>query len=171
MIKKNSQQYSTVIKRALEQMATPLPVSFGYWITVVNELSLQSLDQSKDDTTYPRIIVQANFTESRNESNLYEADARVNIYIVDETIEDYTTGQRIENVYEPILYPLYDDLIYTLYRSGLFVWDDSNLPLGNVPHDKKDLFYIGVLDSNQNKLNNTVDAIEISIPNLRIRKC
>lgn len=171
MIKKPSIQFNTTLKKALAGMETPLPISFGYWITVVNELSLQALDQSKDDVTYPRIIIQADFTEDRNDSNLYEAESRVRIYVVDQTIEDYTTDQRIENKYEPLLYPLYDDVIFTLYRSGLFVWDDDNLPLGNVPHKKQDLFYMSNEGQSQNKLNNIVDAIEIDIENLRLRKC
>jgi hypothetical protein len=102
-------------------------------------------------------------------------DYQLNLAILSHTDKNYTSEERMEKVFKPVLYPLYEKFLKALYNSGLFGWDRRTLEVPS--HTKIDRPYWGTQSATGNNLRNTfsdpLDAIEIL--NLRVtqnsRKC
>ena len=78
------------------------------------------------------------------------------IVIVDLTKQNYTTQQSLDNVFIPVLNPIYVELINKLkvYYSNEF---------SRLPHNKKDHFFYSAEEAkDQNKLAEYLDAVEIT---------
>ena len=85
----------------------------------------------------------------------------LNLAIVEWTEKTYNAAQRYENVYKPVLYPLYERFMEALKQSGLFFWENMS---AYPPHTKVDRLYYGTLGSEGNQkriFNDPLDAIEI----------
>jgi len=126
---------------------------YGTYQNFVNEfLEKDSYSQEK----YPAIYLLQPFSENTDVQNigiLYEAE--IQIYIVNHTEPNYSISDRYDEVFKPILYPIYEVLINELrnYRGFQF-------PLSNIKHTKQDLPHWG--DGNANFANDYIDAIHIT---------
>lgn len=92
----------------------------------------------------------------------------LNIGILHMTEKNFNAEERYQNVFKPVLYPLYDLFLKSLRESGLFMWPgDIEIP----PHTKLDRPYWGTTTPNGNDRNifsDPLDAIEIL--NLKINQ-
>jgi hypothetical protein len=115
---------------------------------------------AKKNFRYPLIALKTPFDEHVKNGRVH---VQLNIIIVQETEKEYTTPERREQVFKPILYPLYKKFLETLTQSGLFYWEhsvDGELP----EHIKVDRYYWGTHSTNGNVANilsDPLDAIEI----------
>jgi hypothetical protein len=86
--------------------------------------------------------------------------------IVNRTDQNYNAEQRLERVFKPILYPLFELFFEALQKSPLFMWPgDLRYP----PHTKIDRYYWGTQSGAvnvKNIMSDPIDAIEIQ--NLKI---
>ena len=83
----------------------------------------------------------------------------LNLVIVTDTEKTYHTHERIENVYKPVLWPLYESLMNHIRLSGLFDIDSS----GRIPHTETDRFFYSPLPAHdQNVFSAVLDAVEIT---------
>lgn len=101
------------------------------------------------------------------------AIARLNLIIATATRPNYKSHQRQEVSFDPVLYPIYDELMRQIRRRGLFVVVN---PRSDMPHDKIDRKYWGreiVGGTDANKLADHLDAIEIRDLRLKLsnQKC
>jgi hypothetical protein len=74
-------------------------------------------------------------------------------------------GDRLSKIYKPILYPIYMKFMKAILVSHKF-WVKPPF----IENKRKDLYYLQSLGSDQNKINDIVDAIELKIPSLDIIK-
>src|SRR5690606_23217373 len=91
----------------------------------------------------------------------------LNIAILDFTERNYNAEERMENVFKPVLFPLYEKFMKELRNSGLFMWDgNQSMP----PHIKINRYYWGTQSSEGNEANIFSDPLDaIEIVNLKIR--
>jgi hypothetical protein len=136
---------------------------FGYWPIVAQELQNEAKSKTLDGQRYPLIFLNADFEEQIIDYR----KIRINptFYILTMTHMNYTIQQRLDNVYKPILYQIYCDFMTAIHESKKF-WIFEK----EIPHTRKDLFYLQNLSAAQNQVNDIVDAVELKIPSLDMIK-
>jgi hypothetical protein len=92
----------------------------------------------------------------------------LNIAIIEETKRNLNAEERLEQVFIPILYPLYERFFEELRNSGLFMWpNDQDKP----EHVSIDRFYYGVTQGSGNVENVFADPLDaIEIIDLKLRQ-
>lgn len=136
-----------------------LNYQYGY----VEELN-QTLEQwTKSDEfgskKLPAVYIPQPFTIDRNNVNFY-GDITFDILLFASTEKDWKAAERIERVFEPILYPLYLQILEAIKQSIIF--DVQYF----IPHKQTDFYYW----ENQDKyLTDKVDCLKMSDVKLRIK--
>jgi hypothetical protein len=106
------------------------------------------------------------FEEVRGQEAGVYCEARLRIIIAHQTVNTYKEQDRETNVFRPVLYPIYYELIRQLSLHPQIMPVNEN----RVPHSKWDRSYWGTRqqgDGEKNMLNDYVDAIDID--NLRVK--
>lgn len=138
---------------------------FGHRLEIANLLLKKDTNSTKKYEKYPLIALRLPTAETIADEM---AGQGLNIVIVTLTKKDYTTAQRYEKVFKPILYPLYYRFFDALRASGKFTWKEY----GKMPqHTKTDKPFWGVTGNEGNAkyiFNDPLDAIEIT--NLKINQ-
>lgn len=123
------------------------------------EINTRLLDKpQRVDEKYPLVALRLDIPERVSSLGM---EVELNIAIMTYTNESYTAKQRYDNVFRPILYPLYEDFISQLRISGKFSWQNFHEP---PPHTKIDRPFWGTQNSEGNTANffsDPLDAIEI----------
>lgn len=141
----------------------PISFKFGYWSTVAAELLNEGRSKALTDMRFPLIFLNADIQEK--DSDFRTIEINPTFYIITQTEAKYDIDTRLEMIYKTELYPIYKDFIKAIRKSHKF-WIYG----GQVPHDKKDMFYLQNLAANQNKINMIVDAIEVRFNKLDMIK-
>lgn len=136
----------------------------GHPVEISNRL-LDKNNKGQEYKKYPLIALKMDIEESFDEGLV---DYNLNIAIFCYTDKNWNAEERIENVFKPVLAPLYDEFIKQLNYSGLFQWEgDSRVP----PHKRILRPYWGNSQKNGNTehmFSDPLDAIEIQ--NLKLKK-
>lgn len=109
---------------------------------------------------FPMIALNGDFQYTRRGTLI---DYKLNLLIATSTKESYTTDDREDTNYIPILYPLYESFLYCFANIGLFQWDsteDARVP----PHQPINRYFYGAADKDaniKNMFDEPVDAIEL----------
>lgn len=138
---------------------------FGHRLEISNRLLEKNQDKVFKYKKYPLIALRMDFPE-RVYEGLWHFD--LNIAILAFTDKNYNAEERYENVFKPILYPLYRTFLEKIKHSGLFMWPGDQ---SVAPHTKIDRPYWGIEEKEKNSkyiFNDPLDAIEIV--NLRINQ-
>lgn len=138
-----------------------LHFDFGNYIEIANKLSLKNRNNQK----YPLFALILDVEENESENLTVYKSFNFRMVIAYHTVKNYTSKQRRDNIFKPILQPLYRKLINAFIDSTSF-----NIANGYIEHTKYDRYFLGTSAENQNRLNDYVDAIEIEIRNLEINK-
>ena len=132
---------------------------YGNYIELANKLSLKNRNNQK----YPLFALIQDVTETEtSEDGVYKI-YDFNMIIAYNTRQDYTTQERLTNIFKPILQPLYRDLIEEIKSSNYFVIDREF-----IDHTKTNRYFLGSETPNQNRLNDYVDVIEINFRNMKL---
>lgn len=132
---------------------------YGHRVEIAKRLDEQNRDTDKKNKKYPLIALRLDTTEK-----VYDGiwHFNLNIAIANWTDKNYNAEQRYDQVFEPVLYPLYLRFLEALRQSGLFFWPEEH---GKIPpHEKIDRLFWGTAGSegNEKKLfSDPLDAIEI----------
>lgn len=111
---------------------------------------------SQRDNKYPLIILFLDIEETRDPDPNTVVVYRCNLAIVDQTDTNYTAAERLENVFEPILWEIYDDFMDILKENLHYFLSKS------IPHTKFDRFFWSTEGAGeQNVLAAQLDAVEI----------
>lgn len=131
---------------------------YGHRLEIANRLKAKDGLVGVKDEKYPLIALRLDTEEGIGEG-FPKQD--LNIIIATLTKKQYNAEQRYENVFKPILQPLYLSFIQALRESGLFIWPN----LQDFPtHTKIDRPYWGTANAEENVKNlfdDPIDAIEI----------
>lgn len=140
--------------------ADPLAPYYMYGhVTEINQrLLLKDKDMVEKYRKYPLVVLNMDIAEeSRNGMWHYN----LNIAILNYTDRKLNAEQRMAQVFKPILYPIYDDLMVNLKKVGKFSWKPYTL---YPPHTKIDRPFWGNKQGGgnvENILSDPIDAIEI----------
>lgn len=130
---------------------------FGHRLEIANTLTEKENSQFKYQR-YPLVALRLDIAEQNNKGII---QVKLNMAVMTKTEQNYTAKQRYDNVFKPVLYPLYDSLIEALRTSGIFFWSGNLL----VPaHTKLDRPYWGTQfeEGNvKNIFNDPIDAVEL----------
>lgn len=125
---------------------------------IVNKVS--DLEKHNTPKTFPLIALNGDYQYIRRGKLI---DYKLNLLIAVSTKAEYSTEEREENNYIPVLYPLYESFLDCFNKVGLFMWDtteDAVVP----PHQPVNRYYYGTNNSDgniKNMFNEPVDAIEL----------
>lgn len=137
----------------------------GHIIELNNTLQQKDKSITQRFKKYPCVFLREPI-ETNKVGDFYEFT--LNIAIFASSQKDWKSSDRHENVIQPILNPIYNELIRELRKIGLFQWDGD---LTTPPHRYKELPNLGVESRNGNLayvLNDVTDAV--TIENLKLKK-
>jgi hypothetical protein len=148
------------IYEAIGAIATELDVNFI--VGGKTEIQQRLIEQMKGGIVdrYPAILLFTPIPQARNEAGGMEKAVinDVEIVFVADTKRNYSTPERITNVYTPVLWPLYNGFIDELAVSKNIHLADNDVT------SYVDLFYYSAsLAKEQNTLAAALDAISIKL--------
>lgn len=139
----------------------------GHPLDIVKVLQEKTTSDTLKFKKWPLIALFQDFTETIGNNQRFQSSTSLNVIIAVDTSPDYDSGQRYDNTFRTILYPVYDLFIEKLIASGWFY-----ISSGLVPHDKIDRLYWGrkgLYGNKGNIFNDYIDAIEIQNLQLSLR--
>jgi len=141
--------------------------SYGHILEIANELTKKDNSTAiKSFEKYPIILLPLDLDSEFNPLFNSFDYTNVRLIIANKTQPTYTSKDRIKENFDPILYPLYEQLITGLSRNRSII-PQQIAPF--TPHKKTDrLFWGSQLNNNANVVNDFLDAIEVSNLSLRI---
>lgn len=132
---------------------------FGHHKEVMKNLTLKEESISKPPK-YPLVWLVTPFMETSTKSKYTTCNLR--LIIVNDTQENYTMPERRDNVFLPILYPVFAELLNQFEKSTKF----SFVP--PLSYEKMDLQYARVDSTGKNLLNDAVDVIDLRLKDIQV---
>lgn len=157
-------QYIIANETAVQGSASPiqqLNFQFGHYNELIETLFQYNQSQEERYNKYPLVWLRTDFRERRGQEIGTYAEVFLNIVICHATQQTLKSTERLTNVFKPVLYPIYYELLNQLYLHPMTIAYDGSL----MSHDKYDRYYWGT--SKVGKTTDYVDAIEID--NLAIK--
>lgn len=131
---------------------------YGHRVEIAKRLDEMNRSTDQKNKKYPLIALRLDTTEEVSNGIWH---FNLNIAIVNYTKANYNAEERYDQVYKPVLYPLYIRFLTALKQSGLFFWPgDQTFP----SHKKIDRLFWGTAGSEGNIkkiFSDPLDAIEI----------
>lgn len=132
----------------------------GHLLEVDNTLVNKEKSTTQRFNKYPMIVLLQDFTEDQTREG--HTELSLNLVIVSNTKSDIKASERYERTFNPILYPIYDQLLDSINWNGSFFWTGD---LQKPPHTKIDRPFKGISNDNGNiryAMSDKLDAIEIN---------
>lgn len=127
------------------------------WSGAKNEIYKEALSYIDDIKKFPCFLVLLDVHE-RLSNNIVEIP-EVNIFVFDRCDPTAKVNDRRKSTFVKTL---------NLYKRFMFYLNSSKKLYGNFSHSKYDRFYLGTADKDQNKIGSIVDAVQITIENLKL---
>lgn len=136
-------------------------------------LEILRLLTEKDDNDnwkykkYPLIALFQDFKEIKGDSTGIIMEVSPRLIIVEETKQEFDPGDRYDEVFKPILYPIYEQLLESMADSVFFDIGGKE----NIKHDKWDRLFWGKegLQGPEGLIfNDYLDAIDITFRGLKV---
>jgi hypothetical protein len=139
----------------------------GHPVSILNKLSIKDGSKVLKFRKYPLIILVQDIQENyvNNLGVYYTVSPR--IVIMDKSDKNYTEQERYENVFKPVLYPIWELLIEEIQDYKYFKFD------GYVEYQKFDRVYWGtstIFGNEGTILNDFVDGIELLFEPINITR-
>lgn len=142
---------------------------YGHPLEIANRLNLKDRLAVEKFKKWPLIYLRTDVNQKHGEYKniLYEIDA-FTIYIISPTISTYTTPERIENIFIPILYPLYNTLLDKIELSRVIA--RNNIGISHNHYDRYGWGNETVYGNEGLIFNQYLDAMEIIFNNTQVYK-
>ena len=148
------------IVQSISTVNHPIYFFYGYWPEIVQDIMAKGRSRTLEKQCYPAIMLNANFSRKKNEYDRTQINPT--FHIIAQTDANYSANDRIENIYKPIIYPIYDKFLKQIHDSRKFFVSSV------IEREEQDLYYLRGGDKSQNKINDYVDALEVKFPNLQL---
>lgn len=141
----------------------------GYWTEVRNSLAQMGYDKSKDGTKYPLIIINTNvvFKDGDVLYNGVELDG-IRFYLVCQADLKENFAQKMENRYESIIFPLFDEMIETFELSNKIRFYNKK-SMKTIECEKTLYPYLNTNNKDQNQIYDIVDAMEVKFKDFKLK--
>ena len=129
----------------------------GNPLEIVDNLKAMISSSTHEKRRFPMVALLQDFDEDINAQGKRVVD--LNLIIANITDKTYTAAQRYEYSFKPYLYPIYNEFLNQLSKSGYFVIADAS----RIQHKKIDRVFWGrqELYGAINPFTDAIDAIEI----------
>lgn len=159
-----------IIEEKVQGISTtdrPVHFLFANWRETCEDLAGKGKSKSLESQRYPLVLVHNDYSEDRDFEYKRSEVRGLKIYIITQSKANYTTDQRRDNIYTPILTPIYDDLLSSL-KEGRYIQKENDC----IQHTLKNLYRLWVGDDS-NRLPDFLDAIEITFNSIiyNLKKC
>lgn len=150
-----------VVDRMAEECGKEIYYLYGHRLEIAKRLTEKNADMIEKYRKYPLVALNMDISENHLGTGTVEYD--LNLIILDFTDRNYTSEDRDQNVFQPVLEPLYQLFLKSLRDVSEFDW------VGLVPPHTKILRpFWGSLDPQSNIFSDPLDGIEIT--NLKLIK-
>jgi hypothetical protein len=144
---------------------TPVYYMYGHPMEIANRLQELSNSPTEGHKKFPLIILFTDITIDRSLIGFYGSTS-LRMLIANFTLAEYTSVQRTEINFKPILHPIKKELIKQIERHNQFTYEDE------LTYKETDMYYYGSEINKQNVFNDRIDAIELRDIKLNIKnKC
>lgn len=132
---------------------------YGNWKEVCNQLAKYDLNEDEKGKYFPLFILIEDVTIDRsNVSNVFGTATSVNLIICYKTKSNFTSAQREDKTFSPILRPLYHSFLKHLQKHrAVSLYSDRF-----ISHIMTERKYWGMDEHTENALGYYIDAIDIS---------
>lgn len=139
----------------------------GHKVELIQTLIEMDRANAYQAKKYPLVYLVQDFTEKRGRRVGEYAEANLSIIIAHQTEQTRKVDDRYTKVFKPVLYPIYYELLEQIAKHPIIFQANGD----DMGHDKTDRLYWGRVaaggGTDQNKLTDFVDAIEITNLNLK----
>lgn len=143
------------------------PVYYMYGHPKEIAIRLQELTNSPTEANkkFPLIILFTDITIDRSLVGFYGSTS-LRMLIANFTLPEYTSVQRTNINFKPILHPIKKELLNQIDRHAQFTYEDE------LEYKETDMYYYGCQINEKNIFNDHIDAIELRDIKLNIKnKC
>lgn len=105
--------------KAVDPMITGVHYEYGHYTDIQERLITYSQSNEKKTDRYPLIAVFEDDKVTHRQRGMY-GNAGMKIIILAATSNSITRVQREERTFKPILYPIYEELLSQIFKSGVF---------------------------------------------------
>jgi hypothetical protein len=147
---------------------SPIHYTYGSGKEIVEKMVAMSKDPQVANPKYPLIALITDVIEERGLSTAIYTDATCHIVIANLTESQLLAEDRIAGNFKTVLYPIYEEFLYQLYKCHLFDIEESRL----IRHRKIDRLDFGRSQffSEAGLGADFIDAIELQNMVLKVKK-
>lgn len=144
---------------------TPVYYMYGHPKEIANRLQELSNSPTEGNKKFPLIILFTDITIDRSLIGFYGSTS-LRMLIANFTLAEYTSNQRTEINFKPILHPIKKELLSQIDLHGQFTYENE------LTYKETDMYYYGSQINDKNIFNDRIDAIELRDIKLNIKnKC
>lgn len=160
-----------ICKEMSKCMGIEVNYLFGDTAYVNTILSVMSRSDKTSPYKFPLVILHTPFSERRDDPNIFTS-SKIAVTIAVKTSSGYTNEVRLQKSFNDQLRPLYESFLNEFGKNDCIEISYNRV----IPHtyrDRYDLGSRGAMDSNNKKLNDLIDAIEIEDLEIKLKnkKC
>jgi hypothetical protein len=143
----------------------PVYYMYGHPMEIANRLQELSNSPTEGHKKFPLIILFTDITIDKSILGFYGSTS-LRMLVANFTLAEYTSVQRTDINFKPILHPIKKELIRQIERHGQFTYEDE------LTYKETDMYYYGSKINEKNIFNDRIDAIELRDIKLNIKnKC
>jgi hypothetical protein len=144
---------------------TPVYYMYGHPMEIANRLQELSNSPTEGHKKFPLIILFTDITIDKSILGFFGSTS-LRMLIANFTLAEYTSVQRTDINFKPILHPIKKELIKQIERHGQFTYENE------LTYKETDMYYYGSQINDKNIFNDRIDAIELRDIKLNIKnKC
>lgn len=139
----------------------------GHPLEIIKVLSERDKSKNWKYRKYPLVILLQDFAESKGVNPSWTMQVSPRVLIVNQTKREFSSKQRYDENFKPILYPIYELLLEAIANVGFFGVAASD----QIVHTKTDRLFWGregLYGNESNVFNDYLDAIDITFSDLPI---
>ena len=160
-----------IVESAKKRLGSPLFFFHGHIKSISSELSNRSITKEYREQKYPCIMLLQDFAEHRLRNKAWDIESRIQLLIVSGSSNEWDEPTRLEKIFKPVLYPIYEAFIKSLENSSTVL----SVPFGNLSHEKIDRYRMSsalneacLSQGIKALFNDHLDGIEIRNLNLKL---
>jgi len=138
---------------AVNFIARPVYYMYGHPKEIAIRLQELSNSPTEGNKKFPLIILFTDITIDKSLVGFYGSTS-LRMLIANFTLAEYTSVQRTEINFKPILHPIKKELINQIDRHDRFTYEDE------LTYKETDMYYYGSQINDKNIFNDRIDAIE-----------
>ena len=144
---------------------TPVYYMYGHPKEIAIRLQELTNSPTEGHKKFPLIILFTDITIDRSLIGFYGSTS-LRMLIANFTLAEYTSNERTDINFKPILHPIKKELLNQIDRHTRFTYEDE------LTYKETDMYYYGSRINDSNVFNDRIDAIELRDIKLNIKnKC